>query len=101
MAKKGKIETNKKNIKIVERYLALRKELRAKSKNMTLSAAEREAARKQLAQLPRSSAENRVRNRCEITGRPRGFLRKFQLCRIKFRELALKGLIPGVTKSSW
>jgi small subunit ribosomal protein S14 len=58
-------------------------------------------ARRDLTKLPRNSSEIRVRNRCEITGRPRGNYRKFGICRIKFREMALEGLIPGVTKSSW
>jgi len=101
MATKSKINHNNKRIKMVEQYRALRAELRAKVKNTKLSGEEREAAQKKLAKLPRNSAEVRVRNRCEMTGRPRAYLRKFKLCRIKFRELALKGEIPGVTKSSW
>jgi small subunit ribosomal protein S14 len=101
MAKKGKVENNNKRISLVARYIELRRELRAKVKNLKLPQEEREAAMKKLASLPRNSAEIRVRNRCLITGRPRGVLSKFKLSRIKFRELALKGQIPGVTKSSW
>ncbi|MBC7692582.1 MAG: 30S ribosomal protein S14 [Methylotenera sp.] len=101
MAKKGKVETNNKRKKMVELHKGLRIELRAKSKNMKLTEDERVAARKKLGSLPKSSLEIRVRNRCELTGRPRGFLRKFNVCRIKFRELANTGQIPGVTKSSW
>ena len=62
---------------------------------------ERFEARLKLAALPRNSAPSRVRNRCEVTGRPRAYYRKFRLCRIQLRDLANKGLIPGVTKSSW
>ncbi len=101
MAKKGKIETNNKRIALVARYVELRRELRAKVKNLKLPLEEREAAMKRLASLPRNSAENRVRNRCLLTGRPRGVISKFKLSRISFRTLALKGQIPGVTKSSW
>ncbi len=101
MATLSKINHNKKRIKLVEKYREVRTELRAKAKDHSISEEERMAARKKLQKLPRNSAQVRVRNRCEITGRPRGYLRKFQVCRIKFRELALKGLIPGVTKSSW
>jgi small subunit ribosomal protein S14 len=101
MATLAKINHNKKRIALADKYRALRAELRAKAKDASLSEEERAAARKKLQKLPRNSAEVRVRNRCELTGRPRGYLRKFQLCRIKFRELALTGKIPGVTKSSW
>ncbi len=101
MAKKGKIENNNKRIRLVARYIELRRELRAKVKNLRLPIEERELAKKKLAALPRNSAETRVRNRCLLTGRPRGVISKFKLSRIKFRELALKGQIPGVTKSSW
>ena len=101
MATLSKINHNKKRIALVDKYRSVRAELRAKAKDMSLTEEERTAARKKLQKLPRNSAEVRVRNRCELTGRPRGYLRKFQLCRIKFRELALTGKIPGVTKSSW
>jgi small subunit ribosomal protein S14 len=101
MATLAKINHNKKRADMVAKYRSVRAQLRAKTKDMNLSDEERAEARKKLQKLPRNSAEVRVRNRCELTGRPRGYLRKFQLCRIKFRELALTGQIPGVTKSSW
>ena len=101
MAKKGKVETHNNRIKWVARYIELRRELRAKVKNLRFPVEERELAKKRLAALPRKSAETRVRNRCPLTGRPRGVFSKFNLSRIKFRELALKGEIPGITKSSW
>jgi small subunit ribosomal protein S14 len=101
MARKAKIESNKKRIALSEKYGALRKELREKVKNENLSEEERFEAMIKLQQLPKNSAKVRVRNRCELTGRSRGFYRKFKLSRIAFRELALRGMIPGVTKSSW
>lgn len=101
MATLAKINHNNKRIEMSGRYRALRKELRDKVKNLKLSDEERFAAQKKLQKLPRNSAEVRVRNRCELTGRPRGVLSKFKLSRMKFRELALTGMIPGVTKSSW
>lgn len=101
MATKGKINHNNLRIELVERHRAKRAELRAQAKDLKLSLEEREEARKKLVKLPRNSSEIRVRNRCSVTGRPRGYLRKFGLCRIKFREFALAGLLPGVTKSSW
>jgi small subunit ribosomal protein S14 len=101
MASKAKVNHNEKRKKMIERLRPLRAELRAKAKDLSLSEDERQAARSKLQKLPRNSAEGRYRNRCALTGRPRGNLRKFQLCRVKFRELALAGMIPGVTKSSW
>ena len=101
MATKGKVQHNMKRIQLSEKYRSVRTELRDKAKNIHLTEEERTAARKALCKLPRNSAHVRVRNRCELTGRPRGFLRKFKLSRMKFRELALFGQIPGVTKSSW
>lgn len=101
MASKAKVNHNEKRKMLIDRYRSVRIELRAKAKDLKIPEDERMEARKKLHKLPRNSAENRYRNRCALTGRPRGNLRKFQLCRIKFRELALAGLIPGVTKSSW
>jgi small subunit ribosomal protein S14 len=101
MATKAKVNHNNYRKELVDRYRSQRIELRAKSKDMSLSEEERVAARKKLQSLPRNSAEVRYRVRCAVTGRPRGNFRKFELCRVKFRELALAGLIPGVTKSSW
>lgn len=101
MAKLGKINHNRKRIELVEKYRPLRQDLRKKSVDLNLSEEERMEARAKLCALPRNTAESRIRNRCVLTGRPRGFLGKFQLCRIKFRELALQGQLPGVVKSSW
>ncbi|AHM65833.1 30S ribosomal protein S14 [Paenibacillus polymyxa] len=89
MAKKSKIVKEKKRQEIVAKYADLRRELKAKG--------DYEALQK----LPRDSSPTRLKNRCELTGRPRGYLRKFKLSRIAFRELAHKGQIPGITKSSW
>jgi small subunit ribosomal protein S14 len=101
MARKAMVVKNARRKKLSERSLPLRKELRAKVKNEKLSDDERYEAQLKLQKLPRNSCENRVRNRCELTGRPRGYYRAFGLSRIQFRELALRGMIPGVTKSSW
>ncbi|MED5102541.1 30S ribosomal protein S14 [Niallia sp. FSL W8-0951] len=89
MAKKSKVVKEKKRQAMVEKYEALRMELKEKG--------DLEALRK----LPRDSSPTRLKNRCEVTGRPRGYLRKFKMSRIAFREYAHKGQIPGVKKSSW
>ena len=89
MAKKSKVAKERQRQEMVEKYAELRKELKAKG--------DYEALQK----LPRDSSPTRLHNRCEITGRPRGYLRKFKMSRISFRELAHKGQIPGVKKSSW
>jgi len=101
MARRAMIVKNDRRKKMSEKHLTLRKELRAKVRNEKLSDDERFEAQLKLQKLPRNSCENRVRNRCELTGRPRGYYRNFGLSRIQFRELALRGMIPGVTKSSW
>ena len=101
MAKKSAIERNKKRVRLVERYAAKRERLKAIASDRELPAEERFAARLKLARLPRNSAPVRIRNRCELSGRPRGFYRKFKLSRIALRELASNGHIPGMTKSSW
>jgi small subunit ribosomal protein S14 len=101
MARKAMIVKDQKRKALTKKYLPKRIELRNKSVNMKLSEEERALARVQLQKLPKNSAPARIRNRCELTGRSRGFLRKFGLSRIKLRELANKGLIPGVTKASW
>ena len=101
MAKKSAIERNKKRVRLVERYAAKRERLKAIASDRELPAEERFTARLKLAQLPRNSAPVRIRNRCELSGRPRGFYRKFKLSRIALRELASNGHIPGMTKSSW
>lgn len=101
MARTGSIVKNERRKKAAARSFAKRVELRNKAVNMKLSEEEREFARLALQKLPKNSAPARVRNRCAITGRPRGFLRKFGMSRIAFREAANMGLIPGVTKASW
>ncbi len=101
MAKKSSIVKNKQKIEMVSRYRHKRAELRKVLKSATASWEEKEVARAQMNRFPRYSMEVRVSNRCELTGRPRGFLRKFGLSRIAFRDLASRGQIPGVTKSSW
>jgi len=101
MAKKSKIVNNKHKIKLSNRLYDKRKDLLDKIKNPDLSYIEKQELRLKLEKLPKNSNRIRVRNRCNITGRPRGVYRKFGLSRITFRELALKGLIPGVSKASW
>jgi small subunit ribosomal protein S14 len=101
MARLAAIKKNNRRKSKSERYWKVRAELREKAVNMKLSNEERSAARIKLEKLPRDTNPNRVISRCEITGRPRGNYKKFGLCRIKFRELALDGKLPGVTKASW
>jgi len=101
MAKKSAIEKNQKRRRMVEKYAAKRSELKAISKNEELPQEERFAARLKLAGLPRNSSKTRVRNRCELTGRPRGVYRKLKLSRIGLRDMASNGQIPGMVKSSW
>ena len=101
MAKKSSIEKNKRRARLAKQYAPKRARLKAIANNETLSMEERFTARLKLAELPRNSAEERVRLRCEVTGRPRAYYRKFRLARVMLRELANKGLIPGLTKSSW
>ena len=101
MAKKSAIEKNKRRMKLSKRYAAKRAALRAQARDESLSPEERFQARLKLAKLPRNSAKERVRNRCELSGRPRGTYRKFRLSRIALRELASRGQIPGMIKSSW
>ncbi len=101
MAKTSSIQRNLKRIKLVAKYLKKRNELKKIIKNKKLSLDERFNAQLKLAKLPRNSAMIRIRNRCEITGRPHGVYRKLKISRIALRELASKGRIPGMTKSSW
>ena len=101
MAKKSVIARNNKREKLVQKYAAKRKELKAALANPETTDEEFWQAQRKLAMLPRNSAPSRLRNRCSVTGRPRAYIRKFGLSRITFRELALNGKIPGVTKSSW
>ncbi len=101
MAKKSAVEKNKRRMRLVKRFAAKRRNLRAQARDPKLSPEERFAARLKLAELPRNSSMTRVRNRCALTGRPRGTYRKFRLSRIALRELASRGQIPGMVKSSW
>ncbi len=101
MAKKSAIEKNMRRQRLVKKYAAKRAQLLALANDRSLPQEERFAARLKLAELPRNSAKVRLRNRCDITGRPRGYYRKFRMSRIALRELASAGQIPGVTKSSW
>ena len=101
MARVAKIVNNEKKKKLSKRYANLRRELKAKISNPDLPDEERFEAMVRLQKLPKNSSSVRVRNRCELTGRPRGYYSAFKLSRIAFRELALRGMIPGVTKSSW
>ena len=101
MAKKSKIVNNQQKIKLSNRLFEKRKALLEKINDTQLSFEERQSYRLKLEKLPRNSNRIRVRNRCNVTGRPRGVYRKFGLSRITFRELASKGLIPGVSKASW
>ena len=101
MAKKSSIEKQKRREKMVALNLKKRTDLRERSYNIHLSEEERAAARVALNKMPRDTSAIRLRNRCKITGRARGYLRKFKLSRLTFREMASQGLIPGVTKSSW
>jgi small subunit ribosomal protein S14 len=101
MAKTSKIVRNEQRKALVAKHAEKRQALRAVVKSATASDEEKQAAYKALRALPRDSSPTRVRNRCAMTGRPRAFLRQFGLSRITFREMALQGLIPGVTKASW
>jgi small subunit ribosomal protein S14 len=101
MAKLSSIEKNNRRRKMSKRYQAVRARLKEVIMNRELPAEERFTASLKLAQLPRNSAVNRVRNRCELSGRPRGYYRKFKLSRIALRDLASVGMIPGLTKASW
>ncbi len=101
MAKKSAIENNKRRMRLVKQYAGRRKRLKDTANNEALSMEERFEARLRLAELPRNSAPERVRNRCEVSGRPRAFTRKMRMSRIALRDLGSKGLIPGLVKSSW
>ncbi|WP_119268741.1 30S ribosomal protein S14 [Taklimakanibacter deserti] len=101
MAKTSSVEKNEKRRKLAKKFASRRARLKAITKNQALSMEERFAAQLKLAQLPRNSAPNRIRNRCELTGRPRAYYRKMKMSRMALRELGNKGLIPGLVKSSW
>jgi small subunit ribosomal protein S14 len=101
MAKKSSIEKNKKRERMAKQYAGRRKRLKAIADDDSLPMEERFAARLKLAELPRNSSKVRIRNRCELSGRPRGVYRKFKLSRIALRALASTGQIPGMVKASW
>ncbi len=101
MAKMSAIERNKKRIRLVEKFASRRARLKALARDQAVSPEERFDARLKLSLLPRNSSPGRVRLRCEMTGRPRGNYRKFKLSRIALRDLASRGQIPGMVKSSW
>ncbi len=101
MAKMSLINRDLKRREMVEKFAVKRAELKAAIANVALSDEERAAARLKLQSLPRDSSPVRLRNRCALTGRPRGTFRKFGLGRIKVREFAMRGEIPGITKASW
>jgi len=101
MAKKSMVEKNNRRRKLSKKYSGRRNRLKAIAMDKTKPMEERFAASLKLAQLPRNSSATRIRNRCEVTGRPRAYYRKLKLSRIALRELGAKGLIPGLVKSSW
>ncbi len=101
MAKSSSIEKNKRRRKMTDKYKTKRGALKDIIHDRTQPMDIRFAAQMKLSELPRNSSKVRIRNRCELTGRPRAFYRKMKLCRNQLRELASQGLIPGMTKSSW
>ncbi len=101
MAKKSMIAREEKRRILSKKYYQKRIELRTAIKNESLSDEERQQAQDKLQKLPRDSSEIRIRNRCNLTGRPHGFYRKFGLSRNKLREAVMRGDVPGVTKASW
>ena len=101
MAKLSSINKNNRRIKLSDKFYKKRSELKKIIMNKKLSLDERFVAQQKLSTLPRNSAKNRVRNRCQITGRPQAVYRKLKISRIALRDLGLAGLIPGMTKSSW
>ena len=101
MAKLALINREEKRTKLVAKYAAKRAALNAIIDNVKLSDEERQAARLKLQSLPRDSSPSRQRNRCALTGRPRGVFRKFGLARNKLRDIAMRGEVPGMTKASW
>jgi len=101
MAKKSMVERDRKRRRMAEKYAGKRAELKAVAEDQARPPEERFQARLKLAKLPRNAAKVRIHNRCELTGRPRGYYRKLRLSRVMLRELASQGQIPGMTKSSW
>ena len=101
MAKKSAVNRNDRVKKLVKQYAAKRQALKDIANNESLPLEERFEARLKLAKLPRNSSKTRIRNRCEVTGRPRGYYRKLKMSRVSLRELGSAGQIPGLVKSSW
>jgi len=101
MAKKSSIEKNNRRRRMSKQFAGRRAKLKAIMKDKKLAVEDRFAASLKLAKLPRNSSKTRIRNRCELTGRPRGYYGKHRMSRIALRELGNKGLIPGLVKSSW
>jgi len=101
MAKTSSVQKNKHRERLAKKYAQKRAQLKAEAKDKSLAPEEQFQARLKLAELPRNSSRTRIRNRCQLTGRPRAFYRKFKLSRIALRELASTGQIPGMVKSSW
>lgn len=101
MAKRSAVERDRKRRRLAKRYAARRAALKATANDESKSMEERFAARIALAALPRNGAPSRVRNRCAVSGRPRGYYRKLRMSRIALRELASDGQVPGMVKSSW
>ncbi len=101
MAKQSSMNKNNRRRKMTAQYAGKRAKLKEIARDRSKPAEERFAAQLKLAQLPRNSSATRIRNRCELTGRARGYYRKLKLCRNMLRELASQGMIPGMVKSSW
>jgi small subunit ribosomal protein S14 len=101
MAKKSSVEKNERRRRLAKKFAGKRARLKATAQDQSVTMEERFAAQLKLAQLPRNSAPNRIRNRCEVTGRPRAYYRKVKMSRLALRELANRGLIPGMVKASW
>jgi small subunit ribosomal protein S14 len=101
MAKTSAIEKNKRRRKLAQQYAGKRARLKAAAVDKNLSDQDRFAARLKLAELPRNSSPGRIRNRCELTGRPRGYYRKLKMSRIALRQMGNEGKVPGMVKSSW
>ena len=101
MAKKSAVEKNERRRKLAAQFAAKRAKLKEMARDRELPMEERFAAQLKLAKLPRNANPTRIRNRCELTGRPRGFYRKLKMSRVALRDLASQGQIPGMVKSSW
>jgi small subunit ribosomal protein S14 len=101
MAKKSSIEKNERRRRMAKKFSGQRQRLKAAARDKSMPMEDRFAAALKLAELPRNSSKTRIRNRCEMTGRPRAYYRKLKMSRIALRDLGAKGMIPGLVKSSW